>query len=180
MKSKKTKNHLTNEQVSIGYNLCKRKINALWRKNMRVEALLYMSLAIEFFLKEAISQFEKIVEGATTSVEIAFNPRNVYSREDIENQPLGYLIKVLDAYTADKNLIKELWKFSKVRNECVHKLFGQKISSISKQLKGFDINFYQLLIELLELNANLSSHSEKYFEVLCDDCFDKEIKKIKL
>jgi hypothetical protein len=58
-----------------------------------------MSLLVEHFLKESIISFEKIIEGAAVSVNVGFNPRNLYSKQDIESQPLGYLIKIFDTYT---------------------------------------------------------------------------------
>lgn len=177
---KHTKNRLTTQHVIQGQKLCKRKIETLWRKNMRVEALLYMSLLVEYLVKEVIFHFERIVEGAAIDTQVAFNPRNIYSRTDLESQPLGYLINILDAYTVDKNLIKDLRHFSKVRNECIHKLFGQKISTVNKQLTGFYRFFYERLIRLLDLNLSQLAHRDKYFYTICDQCFEKELKKVKL
>src|SRR3989344_5808608 len=97
------------------------KINVLWGKRQRVEALLYMSLLVELFVKEAIFVFEKIIEGAAVQHHVNFNPRNLYSRDDIENQPLGYLVRTLNTYTKDKALIEMLGRFSKMRNKCIHK-----------------------------------------------------------
>ncbi|MBA4311798.1 MAG: hypothetical protein C0417_04115 [Chlorobiaceae bacterium] len=178
--SKHTHIHLTKQEMIRGEKLCRRKIETLWRKNMRVEALMYMSLLIEHFLKESIFEFEQILEGSAISMHVAFNPRRLYSRDDLENQPLGYLIKVLEAYTVDNNLIMDLRRFSKVRNECIHKLFGQKISIVNRKLTGFDKFFYELVVRLVQLLLSQIEHKKKHFNWICDPCFQEVRKQVKL
>ena len=163
--------HLTRQELIRGYKLCQKRIDISWRKRQRVEAVLYMSLLVEYFVKEAILSFEKIVEGAAIGVNVGFNPRNLYSKQDIESQPLGYLIKTLDTYTKDKSLIKDLRHFAGTRNGCVHKLFGRSISEVNRELKDFNVFFYKLMLRLLQLNLDQRNHIEKSFHPICDLCF---------
>lgn len=154
------------------------KINKLWAKKQKIEALLYMSLLVEFFVKDLIITFEKIVEGAAFSCGVGFNPRNLYSRDNIEDQPLGYLIKILNTYTKDKSLIKDLKYFSNIRNKCVHKLFEHKISKVNQELKRFNIFYYKLIIKLVSLSVAQSKLLKKSFKHICDDCFKKALPKV--
>lgn len=140
-----------------------------------------MSLVVELFVKEAILTFEKIIEGSAVHNHVNFNPRNLYTREDIENQPLGYLIKVLNTYTKDKSLIGSLTQFSKIRNKYVHKLLEHEMKDVQKDLKDFDRFYYKLVIKLLELNVNQMKLIKESFVHICDDCFKKNLpKQIKL
>jgi len=153
------------------YRYFNRKIERLWSKRQRIESILYMGILIEYLVKESIFLFEKIVEGASYRAKVGFNPRNLCSKKDIENQPLGYLIMILNTYTKDKILIRDLKKFSKKRNDIIHKLFFQDISKVNKQLKDFNVFFYELMIMLLKLLISLENHVKKEFVYVCDDCF---------
>ncbi|MHB2027144.1 MAG: hypothetical protein ACYCPQ_11025 [Elusimicrobiota bacterium] len=160
---------------------CKNTISALWRKNLCVEAVPYMGVLIEYFVREAIGDFERIVEGVVMDAKVGFNPRNLYSKKDIEDQPLGFLIRILDTYTKDKNLIRDLRKFVAVRNKCVHKLLDQKENEVNRLLKNLDVFFYQLMLRLLKLNIKQRDFIEKAFHPACCACFDELCaRKVKL
>jgi hypothetical protein len=135
--------------------------------------MLYMSMLVEFFIKDLIINFEKMVEGAAINFHVGFNPRNLYSKNDIENQPLGYLIKILDTYTKDKKFIQNLKHFSNVRNKCIHKLFNHEIKEVHKELGKFDRFYYDLIISLMHLSIEQMDLSKKSFGHICDDCFKK-------
>lgn len=172
---------MTTKDLKRKFKYCEKKIEILWSKHRRVEALLYMSLLVEFFVKETILTFEKIIEGAAVEHHVYFNPRNLYSREDIESQPLGYLIKILNTYTKDKTLIEKLSRFSKTRNKCIHKLLDNEIKNVQKELKDFDKSYYQLIIRLMQLNVNQLNLVKKHFVHMCNDCFKKMLpRQIKL
>lgn len=172
---------MTSKDLKRKFNYYGKKIDALWNNRQRIEALLYMSLLVELFVKEAILTFEKIIEGAAVQHHVNFNPRNLYSREDIENQPLGYLIKILNTYTKDKTLIKMLTRFSKMRNKCIHKLLDHEMKDVYKDLAGFNKFYYELILKLMQLNTNQLNLVEKSFVHVCDDCFKKMLpKQIKL
>lgn len=166
------------KELDKKFKYCERKINYLWSRKLKVEAVFYMSLLVEFFIKEAIINFEKIVEGAVLNYNIGLNPRNLYSRNDIENQPLGYLIKILNTYTKDKDLIKRAKYFSEVRNKCIHKFLDHKIKEINKELRGFNRFYYKLVIDLLKLNVNQIRILNKFFGHICNDCYEKVKDKI--
>ena len=124
---------------------------------------------------------EKIIEGAAVEHHVYFNPRNLYSRDDIENQPLGYLIRILNTYTKDKPLIEMLTRFSRVRNKCIHKLLDHEMKDVYKELKNFYKFYYQLIIKLLKLNVNQLDIVKKHFVHMCNDCFKKMLpQQIKL
>ena len=150
------------------------RIDLLWSRKQRVEAVLYMSILVEHQVREAILNFERMVEGAAFALHIGFNPRGVYNRKDIESQPLGYLIRILDTYTKDKRLISKLRRFSKTRNDCIHNLMNCKIVEVNKQLKNFNRFFYELMIDLLHLNVKQLDFVGNSFFRVCDECF-KEI-----
>lgn len=166
---------MTKKELDKKFKYYDRKINSLWSKNQKIEALLYMSILVEFFVKQAILNFEKIIEGIAFEYHIGFNPRNLYSKNDLENQPLGYLIKILNTYTKNKNLIKNLKHFSSVRNKCVHKLLEHEVKVINKELKEFNRFYYKLVIELLQLNLNQLNMADKSFYNICDECFKKAL-----
>jgi hypothetical protein len=153
------------------YRYFTRRINHLWSKRQRIESVLYMGILIEYFVKESIFLFEKLIEGTSYGANIGFNPRNLYNKKEIESQPLGYLIHILNAYTKDQTLIRDLKLFSKKRNAIIHKLFHQDIRDVKKQLKGFDVYFYELMIQLLTLVYNLHIHANNEYIYMCDDCF---------
>ncbi|KKT96351.1 MAG: hypothetical protein UW97_C0015G0015 [Parcubacteria group bacterium GW2011_GWA2_45_15] len=172
---------MTSKDLKRKFKFYEDKISSLWSKKQRVEALLYMSLLVELFVKEAILTFEKIIEGAAVQHHVNFNPRNLYSREDIENQPLGYLIKILNTYTKDKALIKMLTQFSKTRNKCIHKLLDHEMKDVHKDLKDFNKFYYKLMIKLMQLNVKQMDLVHKSFHHMCDDCFKKMLpRQIKL
>ncbi len=172
---------MTGKELVKKFEYYNRRVDFLWSKRQRVEALLYMSLLVEMLAKDAILTFEKIIEGAAVQNHVNFNPRNLYSRDDIENQPLGYLIKVLNAYTKDKALIEMLGRFSKMRNKCIHKLLDHEAKDVFKDLNGFNKFYYQLVIKLMELHTKQMKLINKSFVHMCDDCFKKVLpKQIKL
>jgi len=160
------------------FRYCEKKIDYLWSKKLKIEAIFYMSLLVEFFIREAIINFEKIVEGAVLNYNIGLNPRNLYNRNDIENQPLGYLIKILNTYTKNKGLIKRAKHFSEVRNKCIHKFLDHRIKEINKELKGFNRFYHKLVIDLLRLNINQIEVLNKSFGHICDDCYEKAKNKM--
>lgn len=172
---------MTSKELKRKFKFYDKKIENLWRRHQRVEALLYMSLLVELFVKETILTFEKIIEGAAVEHHVYFNPRNLYSRDDIENQPLGYLIRILNTYTKDKPLIEMLTRFSRVRNKCIHKLLDHEMKDVYKELKNFYKFYYQLIIKLLKLNVNQLDIVKKHFVHMCNDCFKKMLpQQIKL
>ena len=159
------------------YKYCNNKVDLLWKRKNRIEAVLFMGFMIEFFIKETIGTFEKIIEGSVLAYKVGFNPSNLY-RKDIEKQPLGFLITVLDSYTKDKRIIKKLRNFSEIRNKCVHGLFGQKLVKLNKELKSFNLFYYKLLFDLMKLDTRLLDVANKSFYSICDDCHKKAIKKV--
>lgn len=161
------------KELAKKFKYCEKKINYLWSKKLKIEAIFYMSLFVEFFMKEAIINFEKIVEGAVLNYNIGLNPRSLYSKNDIENQPLGYLIKILNTYTKDKDLIKRAKHFSEMRNKCIHKFLNHKIKEINKELRGFNYFYNKLLTDLLKLNLNQMTILDKHFGCICNDCYEK-------
>lgn len=167
----KRQQDLSSKEITRGYKFCQGRIEKLWRQRQRVEAVLYMSVLVEFLLKELILHFEQIVEVAAMSCHVGFNPRNLYSKKDIENQPLGYLIHLLETYTRDKKLVQDLREFSRKRNACVHKIMDRRFKDIDRELKGLDIFFYRLLIRLMKLNIKQMDFMKKSFDVVCDKCF---------
>lgn len=172
---------MTSKELKRKFKYYENKISLLWSKKQRVEALLYMSLLVELFVKEAILTFEKIIEGAAVQNHVNFNPRNLYSRDDVENQPLGYLIRILNTYTKDETLIEMLRQFSKMRNKCIHKLLDHEMKDVHKELKGFDRFYYKLMIRLMQLNVKQMELVHNSFHHICDDCFKKMLpKQIKL
>ena len=172
---------MNSKELIRKFNYYGEKVDNLWSKRQRIEALLYMSLLVELFVKDAILTFEKIIEGAAVQNHVNFNPRNLYSRDDIESQPLGYLIKILNTYTKDKALIEMLRRFSKMRNKCIHKLLDHEMKDIHKELSGFNKFYYKLMIKLMQLNTKQMELVKKSFVHMCDDCFKKMLpKQIKL
>jgi len=173
---KKSKHrHISNEELKRKYNYYSRKIEKLWRDRQRTEAILYMSILIEFFIKESILGFEKIIQAVALDAHVDFKPRNLYTKKDIENQPMGYLIRILDIYTEDKNLIKSLTHFSQIRNDFVHNLLYHEIKFINKQLEGVDKLFFELMVKLLSLNINQIEFLETNFHFVCDSCFKETL-----
>lgn len=172
---------MTSKDLIRKYKYYDAKIGKLWSRRQRVEALLYMSLLVELFIKEAIFTFEKIIEGAALDQHVYFNPRNLYTREVIKNQPLGYLVKVLNTYTKDKGLIKKLTEFSEVRNKYIHKLLDSDMKDAYRELSGFDKFYYKLMTRLMQLNVRQLDLVQKHFVHMCDDCFKKILpKQVKL
>jgi len=165
------------KEIKRKFRIYEQKIIVLWNKKLRIEALLYMSLIVELFTKEAIFSFEKIIEGSALQYNVGFNPRNLYTRADIESQPLGYLIKILDTYTRNKKLIKDLKHFSEVRNKCIHKLLDHEIKDINKELRNFNKFYYKLMVSLFKLNLNQLKLTEKSFFHVCDECFKRDSPK---
>jgi hypothetical protein len=166
---------MTKKEITRKFKYYEIKIEKLWAKKQRVEALVYMSLLVEFFVREAIIQFEKIVEGAAFQYHVGFNPRNLYSKSDIDSKPLGDLVRILDTYTKDKVLIEKLKKFSKIRNKCIHKLLDHEAKEVYKELKDFNKFYYELMISLFRLNLNQLELVEKHFAHMCDDCFKEAL-----
>lgn len=152
---------LTSNEILEGYLFCQERIKELWSKGYRNEAVLYMSVLVEFFTKKLIIRFEKMVEDAAFEAHIAFDPRKLYSKPNIENQPLGPLVRILGAYTKDKRLIADLDRFLQKRNMCVHKILQCKADEINRDLTGFDQFFLKLIWRLMELNTKQMDHGKK-------------------
>jgi hypothetical protein len=176
-------NHKTNQsavgskELIQGHKRCQSRIDLLWKKGYRIEAVLYMSVLVEFGVREAILNFEQIIEGAALGARVGFHPRKLYTRKDIETQPLGYLIRILETYTKDKHLITDLRKFAETRNRCVHKILGCDFNEINRDLKGFDMFFFKLMLKVLQLNIKQMEHMDKSFLPTCDDCFKEIVKR---
>lgn len=136
-----------------------KRVNNLLKNNFFFEIIFLFSNVLEVELKQLIDEHQKACRYILNNEKIKFYPKKFFNPNE---KTLGELSKYCASFIKDKNVLKEIGGFNKLRIKTIHKLFDQNLKSLEREIEKFIPNFYKLMEKLADIRITIIVGVQKY------------------
>ena len=136
-----------------------KRVKGLLKNNFYFEIIFLFSNILEVELKHLIDEHQKACRYILNNEKIKFYPKKFFNSDE---KTLGELNKYCTSFIKDKNVLKEIGGFNKLRIKTIHKLFNQNLKSLEREIKKFIPSFYKLLENLADIRISIIVSIQKY------------------